>query len=83
MLEECVDLPKIDDSIFCGTLSYEPNEQILRIMKNLGIDSERTKISLQVKNWSKTALNYLLRLSFTDKLLWPLHGFLFTIIREA
>lgn len=31
-----------------GTASVEPNDQILRIMQNLGIDAQRTRESLKV-----------------------------------
>lgn len=31
-----------------GTASFEPNDQILRIMQNLGIDAQRTRESLKV-----------------------------------
>lgn len=50
MLIEVVDIPKIN--IFteksCGTAAHEPNDQVLRIMQNLGIDSQRTRESLKV-----------------------------------
>lgn len=50
MLVEVLDIPVI--TTMCngvvGTASYEPNDQILKIMQNLGIDQLRTRESLKV-----------------------------------
>lgn len=35
---------------------YEPNDQILRIMQNLGIDAQRTRESLKVSKREKKEL---------------------------
>lgn len=47
MLDEMPALNTIPNGI-CGTAASEPNDQILRIMQNLGIDASRTRESLKV-----------------------------------
>jgi hypothetical protein len=50
MMVEVLDMPVISNfSNNVGTAAYEPNDQILRIMQNLGIDAQRTRESLKVK----------------------------------
>lgn len=44
----------------CGTSAYEPNEQILRLMANLGIDSQKTRDSLKTNSYDHHAAIYLL-----------------------
>lgn len=50
MLVEVLDMPVINtfSNNVGGTAAYEPNDQILRIMQNLGIDAQRTRESLKV-----------------------------------
>lgn len=50
MMVEVMDMPIIDGINISvgGTAAFEPNDQILRIMHNLGIDSQRAKESLKV-----------------------------------
>lgn len=51
MMVEVLETPLINTTInngVGGTAAYEPNDQILRIMQNLGIDAQRTKESLKV-----------------------------------
>lgn len=45
-----VDMPSLNSipNGICGTAASEPNDQILRIMQNLGIDASRTRESLKV-----------------------------------
>lgn len=48
MMAEVMDIPLVHTT---STPSiYEPNDQILRIMQNLGIDAQRTRESLKVRN---------------------------------
>ena len=51
MLVEVLEMPIIDGINLGvgGTAAFEPNDQILRIMHNLGIDSQRAKESLKVR----------------------------------
>lgn len=51
MMVEVMELPVINtfSNNAGGTAAYEPNDQILRIMQNLGIDAQRTRESLKVK----------------------------------
>lgn len=52
MLIEVIDIP-ISNTInsgLTGTAAYEPNDQILKIMQNLGIDALRTRESLKVNS---------------------------------
>lgn len=51
MTVEVLEMPIIDGINIGvgGTAAYEPNEQILRIMHSLGIDSQRAKESLKVR----------------------------------
>lgn len=53
MMVEVMDMPVINilNNNVCGTAAYEPNDQILRIMQNLGIDAQRTRESLKVNIW--------------------------------
>lgn len=50
MMVEVIDMPVISafSNNVGGTAAYEPNDQILRIMQNLGIDAQRTRESLKV-----------------------------------
>lgn len=50
MLVEVMDMPIVNPvgTGVGGTADYEPNDQILRIMQNLGIDAQRTRESLKV-----------------------------------
>jgi serine/threonine protein kinase len=50
MMVEVMDIPVINtfSNNVGGTAAYEPNDQILRIMQNLGIDAQRTRESLKV-----------------------------------
>lgn len=50
MLMEVMETPLIDtvSAGIGGTAVHEPNDQILRIMQNLGIDAQRTRESLKV-----------------------------------
>lgn len=52
MLVEVMDIPVITTMCngMVGTASYEPNDQILKIMQNLGIDQLRTRESLKVSS---------------------------------
>lgn len=47
MMAEVMEIPVINPVINPTTV-YEPNDQILRIMQNLGIDAQRTRESLKV-----------------------------------
>lgn len=50
MMVEVLDIPIITViNGVGGTAACEPNDQILRIMQNLGIDSQRTRESLKVR----------------------------------
>ena len=44
----------------CGTSAYEPNEQILKLMSNLGIDAQKTRESLKLNSYDHHAAIYLL-----------------------
>lgn len=46
MMVEVMEMPLTNTLI--NTTVYEPNDQILRIMQNLGIDAQRTRESLKV-----------------------------------
>jgi hypothetical protein len=46
MMAEVMEMPLISNVM--NTAAYEPNDQILRIMQNLGIDTQRTRESLKV-----------------------------------
>jgi hypothetical protein len=78
MVEIPVDIPMvhtaINNSSVGGTAAYEPNDQILRIMQNLGIDAQRTRESLKVnikdRQWNFIYLHYFYK---TDKQLRSLH----------
>lgn len=52
MMAEVTETPLINNCVLNngvgGTASFEPNDQILRIMQNLGIDAQRTRESLKV-----------------------------------
>ena len=52
MMVEVLETPMINTVLNIngvgGTASFEPNDQILRIMQNLGIDAQRTRESLKV-----------------------------------
>lgn len=52
MMVEVIDTPLINNCALSngvgGTAAFEPNDQILRIMQNLGIDAQRTRESLKV-----------------------------------
>lgn len=52
MMIEVMEVSKMSSNISCGTSAFEPNEQVLRIMQNLGIDSQRTRESLKVSLFS-------------------------------
>lgn len=45
-----------------GTSMYEPNEQILRLMQNLGVDAQKTRESLKLNSYDHHAAIYLLLL---------------------
>ncbi|CRK93333.1 CLUMA_CG006874, isoform A [Clunio marinus] len=63
MAEICdVSLNSFDENLFGGTSARELNEQILRIMQNLGIDAQRTKESLKMNNYDHYTAFYLLLL---------------------
>lgn len=49
MMAEAMEMPLINNVIHTPT-TYEPNDQILRIMQNLGIDAQRTRESLKVNS---------------------------------
>jgi hypothetical protein len=46
MMTEVTETPLIN--VMPSATTYEPNDQILRIMQNLGIDAQRTRESLKV-----------------------------------
>jgi serine/threonine-protein kinase SIK2 len=50
MMVEVMEMPVVNPITtgVGGTADYEPNDQILRIMQNLGIDAQRTRESLKV-----------------------------------
>lgn len=50
-VEVLMDLPVLDGMNIGvgGTAAFEPNDQILRIMHNLGIDAQRARESLKVR----------------------------------
>lgn len=61
MLAEVVEMPIVQPiSTACGTSAYEPNEQILRLMSNLGIDAQKTRESLKLNSYDHHAAIYLL-----------------------
>lgn len=61
MLAEVVEMPITQPiSSACGTSAYEPNEQILRLMSNLGIDAQKTRESLKLNSYDHHAAIYLL-----------------------
>lgn len=61
MLAEVVEIPIVQPiSTACGTSAYEPNEQILRLMSNLGIDAQKTRESLRNNSYDHHAAIYLL-----------------------
>lgn len=61
MLVEVVEVPVVQPiSSACGTSGYEPNEQILRLMSNLGIDAQKTRESLRNNSYDHHAAIYLL-----------------------
>lgn len=60
MLAEVVDIPVMQPISACGTSAYEPNEQILRLMSNLGIDAQKTRESLKLNSYDHHAAIYLL-----------------------
>lgn len=65
MLE--LDMPALSSipNGMCGTAASEPNDQILRIMQNLGIDASRTRESLKVSEMlSKHSSRFHRKLSF-------------------
>lgn len=47
MMAEALETPNINNMMKTNA-NYEPNDQILRIMQNLGIDAQRTRESLKV-----------------------------------
>jgi serine/threonine-protein kinase SIK2 len=47
MMAEVIEMPLVTN-VMSSTTTYEPNDQILRIMQNLGIDAQRTRESLKV-----------------------------------
>lgn len=51
-----------EDGALCGTAAFEPNDQILKIMQNLGIDTQRTRQSLKSNNYDHYTAFYLLLL---------------------
>lgn len=53
MMMEVMEVSKMSSNMSFGTSAFEPNEQVLRIMQNLGIDSQRTRESLKVKLFQK------------------------------
>lgn len=46
MMAEVMEMPLVTTPM--NPTVYEPNDQILRIMQNLGIDAQRTRESLKV-----------------------------------
>lgn len=51
-----------ESGTLCGTAACEPNDQILKIMQNLGIDTQRTRQSLKANNYDHYTAFYLLLL---------------------
>lgn len=49
MMAEVMEIPIVHPS--ATPIVYEPNDQILRIMQNLGIDAQRTRESLKVSSF--------------------------------
>jgi len=65
MMVEVYEVPAITSSLsngLSGTAAYEPVEQILRIMQNLGIDAQRTRESLKSNSYDHYTAFYLLLL---------------------
>jgi serine/threonine-protein kinase SIK2 len=67
MLIEPVETPTTnqftsDEGSLCGTAACEPNDQILKIMQNLGIDTQRTRQSLKTNSYDHYTAFYLLLL---------------------
>lgn len=50
MMAEVMETPLINN-VMTSNAAYEPNDQILRIMQNLGIDAQRTRESLKVRHF--------------------------------
>lgn len=51
MTVEVMETLKVNGNISCDTSTFQPNEQVVRIMQNLGIDSQRTRDSLKVREF--------------------------------
>lgn len=49
MTVEVMETLKLNSNISCDNSTFQPNEQVVRIMQNLGIDSQRTRDSLKVR----------------------------------
>lgn len=66
MMVEVIEMPLVSTPM--NPSVYEPNDQILRIMQNLGIDAQRTRESLKVI-FIQILLNYknLHQIYFLDK----------------
>ncbi|XP_053680451.1 serine/threonine-protein kinase par-1 [Anopheles nili] len=68
MMVEIIDTPKISSIVINGNVSdvsaldTEPNEQILKIMQNLGIDILKTRESLKLHSYDHYTAFYLLLL---------------------
>uniref|UniRef100_A0A182T675 non-specific serine/threonine protein kinase n=1 Tax=Anopheles maculatus TaxID=74869 RepID=A0A182T675_9DIPT len=68
MMVEIIDTPKISSIVINGNVSEvsaletEPNEQILKIMQNLGIDILKTRESLKLHSYDHYTAFYLLLL---------------------
>uniref|UniRef100_A0A182N648 non-specific serine/threonine protein kinase n=1 Tax=Anopheles dirus TaxID=7168 RepID=A0A182N648_9DIPT len=68
MMVELIDTPKISSIVINGSvgevsaLETEPNEQILKIMQNLGIDILKTRESLKLHSYDHYTAFYLLLL---------------------
>uniref|UniRef100_A0A8W7PT92 non-specific serine/threonine protein kinase n=1 Tax=Anopheles coluzzii TaxID=1518534 RepID=A0A8W7PT92_ANOCL len=68
MMVEIIDTPKISSIVINGSVSEvsaletEPNEQILKIMQNLGIDILKTRESLKLHSYDHYTAFYLLLL---------------------
>uniref|UniRef100_A0A182M8H8 non-specific serine/threonine protein kinase n=1 Tax=Anopheles culicifacies TaxID=139723 RepID=A0A182M8H8_9DIPT len=68
MMVELIDTPKISSIVINGNVSEvsaletEPNEQILKIMQNLGIDILKTRESLKLHSYDHYTAFYLLLL---------------------
>ncbi|KAG5682439.1 hypothetical protein PVAND_011791 [Polypedilum vanderplanki] len=61
MMVEVMEIPLVNNNMSNATTS-EPNDQILRIMQNLGIDAQRTRESLKSNSYDHYQAFYLLLL---------------------